>query len=78
MPNRLSKCASHPNIDGSLLSAGFRRDIIMPTDQASLSGRRGIYSEGTSAREIAVELFLRFLLNPYNDKLGGPCKYCDE
>ena len=36
------------------------------------------YSEHTSAREIAVELFLRFLLNPYNEKLGGPCKYCDK
>jgi hypothetical protein len=26
--------------------------------------------------EIALGLFLNFLLNPYNEKLGGPCKHC--
>lgn len=35
------------------------------------------YSDQIKPREIAIELFLRFLLNPFNDKLGGPCKYCN-
>jgi hypothetical protein len=26
--------------------------------------------------ETAIQLFLLFLLNPYNEKLGGPCKNC--
>jgi len=26
--------------------------------------------------EIALGLFFLFLLNPYNEKLGGPCKHC--
>jgi hypothetical protein len=28
--------------------------------------------------EIALGLFLNFLLNPYNEKLGGPCKHCGK
>jgi hypothetical protein len=28
--------------------------------------------------EIALGLFLNFLINPYNQKLGGPCKNCDK
>jgi hypothetical protein len=26
--------------------------------------------------DIAIGLFLPFLLNPFNENLGGPCKYC--
>jgi hypothetical protein len=26
--------------------------------------------------EIALGLFFNFLINPYNEKLGGPCKHC--
>jgi hypothetical protein len=26
--------------------------------------------------EIALGHFIQFLLNPYNEKLGGPCKHC--
>lgn len=28
--------------------------------------------------EIALGLFFLFLLNPYNEKLGGPCKHCGK
>lgn len=28
--------------------------------------------------EIALGLFLNFLISPYNEKLGGPCKHCDK
>lgn len=28
--------------------------------------------------EIALGLFFFFLLNPYNEKLGGPCKHCGK
>jgi len=28
--------------------------------------------------ETALGLFLGFLIDPYNEKLGGPCKHCDK
>ena len=28
--------------------------------------------------EIALGLFLSFLINPYNEKLGEPCKHCNK
>lgn len=28
--------------------------------------------------EIALGLFFFFLLNPYNEKLGGPCRHCEK
>jgi hypothetical protein len=34
------------------------------------------YLPGVAPLEIALGLFLPFLLNPYNEKLGGPCKNC--
>jgi hypothetical protein len=34
------------------------------------------YEDQANPREIALGLFLNFLLNPYNEKLGGPCKHC--
>jgi hypothetical protein len=35
------------------------------------------YLSGVAPLEIALGLFLPFLLNPFNEKLGGPCKNCD-
>jgi hypothetical protein len=34
------------------------------------------YSPHSKPVEIATGLFLPFLLNPLNEKLGGPCKHC--
>jgi len=34
------------------------------------------YSPQAKPVEVALGLFLPFLLNPYNEKLGGPCKHC--
>jgi hypothetical protein len=34
------------------------------------------YSSQVSPVEVALGLFLHFLINPYNEKLRGPCKYC--
>jgi hypothetical protein len=36
------------------------------------------YSSTANPLEIALGCFLSFLLNPYNDNLGGPCKYCGK
>src|SRR5665213_64237 len=30
------------------------------------------------AVEIALGLFFLFLLNPYNERLGGPCRHCEK
>jgi hypothetical protein len=34
------------------------------------------YSSEAKPVEVALGLFLRFLINPHNKKLGGPCKHC--
>ena len=34
------------------------------------------YSSHAKPVEIALGQFLPFLINPYNEKLGGPCKHC--
>ncbi len=34
------------------------------------------YSSQAKPVEVALGLFLPFLINPYNEKLGGSCKYC--
>jgi len=34
------------------------------------------YSSEAKPVEVALGLFLPFLINPYNEKLGGPCKHC--
>jgi hypothetical protein len=34
------------------------------------------YLANVKPREIALGHFVQFLLNPYNEKLGGPCKRC--
>jgi hypothetical protein len=34
------------------------------------------YSSTADPLEIALAHFLAFLLNPHNEKLGGPCKHC--
>ena len=36
------------------------------------------YLPDVAPLEIALGLFLPFLLNPYNRKLGGPCKNCGK
>ncbi len=36
------------------------------------------YSSTANPLEIALAHFLAFLLNPYNEKLGGPCKHCGK
>ena len=28
--------------------------------------------------EVAIGIFLEFLLNPFNHRVGGPCAYCDK
>jgi len=34
------------------------------------------YSSQVKPVEVALGLFLPFLINPYNERLGGPCKHC--
>jgi hypothetical protein len=34
------------------------------------------YSTEAKPVEVALGLFLRFLINPFNEKLGGPCRHC--
>jgi len=34
------------------------------------------FSPGSKPLEIALGHFIQFLLNPYNERLGGPCKCC--
>ena len=77
-PNVCKLFDANPLLSHSALD--FRPHFIpTPRNTARLAYQAAVeYSEDISAREIAVELFLRFLLNPYNEKLGGPCKYCDE
>jgi hypothetical protein len=36
------------------------------------------YIPNVKPLEIALGLFLKFLINPYNEMLGGPCKKCDN
>jgi hypothetical protein len=36
------------------------------------------YSSRAKPIEIALDHFIQFLLNPFNENLGGPCKYCDS
>src|SRR5580698_7592021 len=36
------------------------------------------YSPQASPVEVALGLFLHFLINPYNEKLRGPCKHCGD
>jgi hypothetical protein len=36
------------------------------------------FSPHSKPFDIAVGLFLNFLLNPYNERLGGPCKHCSK
>jgi hypothetical protein len=43
---------------------------------AFLSSRE--YSSHSKPVDIAIGLFLPFLLNPLNEKLGGPCKHCSD
>jgi hypothetical protein len=36
------------------------------------------FSSEAKPREVALGLFIPFLLNPYNEQLAGPCKGCDR
>lgn len=77
-PNVIKLFNSNPALSKS---AETLRPVLIPTPGSTarlLFLQLLEYSDSASPREIAVELFLRFLINPHNGKLGGPCRYCGD
>jgi hypothetical protein len=70
--NRALRELSHM-IGGNLLPTKSGRAYLTPVAGLGKSGRY----PGTPF-EAALRSFFIFLLNPYNEKLGGPCKLCGK